>query len=118
MIPLGPGKGVETSKDTFHPALTSSVVDQESIVVVLLNNTPLLGRETFQEVLPSDLVLSTNCLSNFHGTERRNGQWLLETKLLEAMGDGSLDRRVGLLKVHVVFQLVNVFIPGSVGIFG
>jgi len=64
VVPLIPGQVVEANKQAFDPSLGRLPAPQ-GIVVALLDLAPLLGQETFKEILPAYEGLGLGCLPDF-----------------------------------------------------
>ena len=73
VVPLVPGQVVKASEQASDPPL-GRLPAPEGVVVALLELAPLLGEETFKEILPAYVGLGLSCLSDFLILEVIKGQ--------------------------------------------
>jgi len=116
VIPLVPSKMVEADKEALDPFL-GRLLAPESVVVALLHLAPLLGEQTFEEILPADERLRLGTLLHVFILKVINWEEATAPSV-EVVNQGPVNVRVGFSVDHVGDQLVHASIPDIVGSFG
>lgn len=82
-------------QESFHPFLGRDVMDVLASIISLLGSGPLFGRNTFQEILPSNSILSLNGILDFQGGSWKEEKGGVSSELLDARKESPSDGWTG-----------------------
>ena len=110
-LPLVVGKVVDLSEEPNDPGSSSVLFLPAEVIVALLNDGPILGRNSFQEVLPADLVLTGD--TNLDIGDPMGGiLWcLLMSPGVQSGHDGGMDVGISVHFGQVFVHFLEVLLP-------